>query len=131
MKNMQSIEVNQLVNQLNPPLKEGIEYLRQLILNSDLDLIETIKWNGPNYQYRNIDCITLRIQDLKQIQIIFHRGAKVKIQPKDHLIKDEFSLLEWKENDRAIISLKSNEEIMIKKSSIQVLINRWILASCD
>lgn len=127
--NHKSIEVSELINQLNLPLTYEIDRLRELILHVNLPLVEIIKWNGPNYQYRNEDRITLRIQDIKQIQIIFHRGAKVKIQPHNQLIEDEFKLLMWKENDRAIISLKSIDDIEINKESIQTLIYRWILAS--
>ena len=129
--NHKSIEVSKLINQLNLPLINEIDYLRELILNVNLKLTETIKWNGPNYQYRNEDRITLRIQDTNQIQIIFHRGAKVKIQPINQLIKDEFNLLKWKENDRAIISFKSFDDIEINKESIQTLIYRWIIAAMD
>lgn len=131
MRNIKSNEVSRLLNELNPPLIQAIEQLRENILNVDLDLVETIKWNGPNYQYKNEDRITLRVQDTKQVQVIFHRGAKVKVQPKNHLIEDEFNLLVFKENDRAIINIKSIDEVILHQSSIQTLVHRWILASMD
>jgi len=131
MKNHKSNDVTQLINELNPPLIQTIEYLRELILSVELELTETIKWNGPNYQYKQEDRITLRIQDIKQVQIIFHRGAKVKVQPINHLIEDEFNLLVFKENDRAIYSIRSYEEVVNHATSIRTLVQRWILASMD
>lgn len=131
MKNNKSNEVSRLLNELNLPLIQAIEQLRELILNLNLELVETIKWNGPNYQYKNEDRITLRVQDTKQVQVILHRGAKVKVQPKNHLIDDEFNLLVFKENDRAIINIRTYEEVVLHQSSIQTLIHRWILASMD
>lgn len=131
LTNEKTIEVTELITKLNHPLIQGIEILRELILAVDLELKETIKWNGPNYQFNNEDRITLRVQDLKQIQIIFHRGAIVKVQPINHLIDDEFNLLIWKENDRAIISFKTIDEIKTNKESIQILVYRWLLASND
>lgn len=131
MRNIKSNEVSGLLNELNLPLIKAIEQLRELILNVDLDLVETIKWNGPNYQYKNEDRITLRVQDTKQVQVIFHRGAKVKVQPINHLIEDEFNLLVFKENDRAILNIKSIEEVVLHQLSIQTLVYRWILASMD
>lgn len=131
MRNIKSNEVSRLLNELNPPLIQAIEQLRENILNVDLDLVETIKWNGPNYQYKNEDRITLRVQDTKQVQVIFHRGAKVKVQPKNRLIEDEFNLLVFKENDRAIINIKSIDEVILHQTSIQTLVHRWILASMD
>lgn len=43
----------------------------------------------------------MRIQPPKQIQLVFHKGAKKLTQPKGKLIDDNW-LLTWKENDRAI-----------------------------
>jgi len=129
--NAKSKDVSELIAQLNHPLNQSIELLRELILAVDLNLVETIKWNGPNYQFNNEDRITLRVQDLKQIQIIFHRGAKVKVQPNKRLINDEYDLLVWKENDRAIISFKSLVDIEKHKESIQILVYRWIINSMD
>jgi len=131
MKNHKSNDVTQLINELNPPLIQAIEYLRELILSVELELVETIKWNGPNYQYKQEDRITLRIQDIKQVQIIFHRGAKVKVQPINHLIEDEFNLLVFKENDRAIYSIRSYEEVVNHATSIQTLVQRWLLESMN
>ncbi len=131
MKNSKSNDVTQLINELNPPLIQAIEYLRELILSVELELVETIKWNGPNYQYKQEDRITLRIQDIKQVQIIFHRGAKVKVQPINHLIEDEFNLLVFKENDRAIYSIRSYEEVVNHATSIQTLVQRWLLESMN
>jgi len=129
MRNIKSNDVTELLYEQKLPLIQAIELLRELILNVDLELVESIKWNGPNYKYNNEDRITLRVQDTKQVQVIFHRGAKVKVQPENHLIEDEFDLLVFKENDRALISFKTYEEVFAQKSAIQTLVQRWILAS--
>lgn len=129
--NQKSIEVTDLINRISPPLKDEIELLRDIILETDLDLEETVKWNGPNYRFNQEDRITLRIQDFKQIQIIFHRGAKILTQPTNHLIDDEYNLLVWKENDRALISFKSMKEIEEQSENIKILIYRWINAAKD
>lgn len=131
MKNIKSNEVTELLYEQKLPLIQVIELLRELILNVKLELVESIKWNGPNYKYKNEDRITLRVQDTKQVQVIFHRGAKVKVQPENHLIEDEFNLLVFKENDRALISFKTYDDVFIQKSAIQTLTQRWILASMD
>lgn len=129
LNNQKSIEVTDLINQLNPPLLLEIEALREIILDSGLELVETIKWNGPNYQFNHEDRITLRVQDTKQVQVIFHRGAKVQIQPDSRLIDDEFNLLTWKENDRAIIRFTSMDEIVKQSETIKIIVYRWINAT--
>lgn len=96
---MKNEEVTSFLDNLNHPLRNEIERIRQIILISNPKLSENIKWNAPNYSYDGEDRITMRIQPPKQIQIIFHRGAKVLEQPKNRLINDESKLLVWKTND--------------------------------
>jgi hypothetical protein len=71
----------------------------------------------------------MRIQPPKQIQLIFHRGAKKIIQPKDNLIHDKSGLLTWKENDRALVAFKNLDEIKKAESNLQKIINNWINAA--
>lgn len=128
MKNMND-EVTKFLDELNHPLRNGIEELRQILLNSANGLSENIKWNGPNYCFEKEDRVTMRIQPPKQIQLIFHRGAKKINQPKDKLIDDKSGLLTWKENDRALATFKNIDEIKKAKSSLEKIINEWIIAT--
>jgi len=128
MKNMND-EVTKFLDELNHPLRNGIEELRQILLNSANGLSENIKWNGPNYCFEKEDRVTMRIQPPKQIQLIFHRGAKKINQPKDKLIDDKSGLLTWKENDRALATFKNIDEIKKAKSSLEKIIYEWINAT--
>jgi len=98
-------------------------------LSANSELTENIKWNGPNYCFKNEDRITMRIHPPKQIQIIFHRGAKVKEQPKTKLIKDDFGMLVWKGNDRAIATFKNIQDIEKGKSNFTEIVKHWINAA--
>jgi hypothetical protein len=100
-------------------------------LTASSDLSENIKWNGPNYCFENEDRITMRIQPIttKQIQIIFHCGAKVKEQPQEKLIKENFELLVWKGNDRAIATFKNMQDIENAKADLQIIVAEWINAT--
>lgn len=122
-------EVTKFLDELNHPLRAEIEELRLIILNSIKGLTENIKWNGPNYCFDDQDRVTMRIQPPKQIQLIFHRGAKKIIQPKDKLIDDKSGLLIWKENDRAIAAFNNIDEIKKAKSNLEVILNSWINAA--
>lgn len=126
MKNINT-EVTKFLDALNHPLRDEIEELRLIILNSTEGLTENIKWNGPNYCFNDQDRVTMRILPPKQIQLIFHRGAKKMIQPKDKLIEDTSGLLIWKENDRAIATFKNRDEIKKATSNLEKIINSWII----
>jgi len=110
-------------------LRKEIERLRTIILNVDGNVMENIKWNGPNYTFNNQDRITMKTQPQKQIQLIFHRGAKVKEQPKQHLIREDYGMLVWKENDRAVAVFKNMEEIKRDEKNLAKIITEWITAA--
>jgi hypothetical protein len=127
-KNMNN-DVTKFLDELNHPLRTEIEEIRQIILNPANSLSENIKWNGPNYCFENQDRVTMRIQPPKQIQLIFHRGAKKIAQPENKLIDDKSGLLIWKENDRAIATFKNMEEIKKAKSNLERIVSSWINAT--
>lgn len=126
--NNRNIEVTTFLDQQNHNLRKEIDKLRDCIISTNVNLIENIKWNGPNYSFNEIDCITMKIQppNSKQIQLIFHRGAKKQEQPKNKLIEDQSNLLIWKENDRAIASFKTITEIETVESELKEIIKKWI-----
>ena len=120
-------EVTSFLDVQNHPFRTEIEVLRNIILDSNTDLKENIKWNGPNYIFNNEDRITIKINPPKIIQIIFHCGAKVKEQPQNKLIDNDFGLLQWKENNRAVASFKSMNDIEINKENISSIVKQWII----
>lgn len=125
-----NIEVTNFLNELNHPFIKEIEQLRNYILSADKNLTENIKWNAPNYCFNNEDRITMRVQPpTKQIQLIFHVGVKKKEQPTDKLISNKSKMLVWKENDRAIITFKSLQEIENGKTELAAIITEWITAT--
>ena len=121
-------EVTEFLDRLNHPQRSEIDSLRTIILQANSELVENIKWNGPNYSFRDEDRITMRVQPPKQIQLIFHRGARKLKQPTDRLIQDKSALLQWKENDRAVVTFKNASEIEGASSDLSVIINKWINA---
>lgn len=119
-------DVTRFLDHINPSLRNEIEYLRTIIMSTGINLTEGIKWNAPNYSIEGKDRITLRINSPKQIQIIFHRGAKVQEQPSQRILSDKYTILLWKENDRAIASFKNLNEIQENILMIKEVITKWI-----
>jgi hypothetical protein len=125
-----NIDVTHFLKELNHPFQQEIELLRTCILTADQNLTENIKWNGPNYWFKDEDRITMRIQPpKKQVQLIFHRGAKKQANPENKLISHKSKLLLWKENDRAIITFNSMQEIENGRTELAEIITEWISAS--
>lgn len=126
---MKNEEVTKFLNGINHPLRNEIERLRDLIVSAESQLTENIKWNGPNYCFRSEDRITMRIQPPKQIQIVFHRGAKKLAQPNGRLISETSGLLVWKENDRAVATFKNLNDIELQETEFKNTISKWIAAT--
>ena len=123
------MSVDNYLATLDHPLKSEIEQLRTLILGANTDLTENIKWNAPNFCFQGEDRITMRIHPPKQIQLIFHRGAKVQELPKTRLISDDSGLLIWKTNDRAVATFADSADILAKSSALTDVINAWLAAT--
>lgn len=122
-------DVSKLISASDHPLDAGIQLLRNLILDADPEIAENIKWNSPNYTYQNEDRITMRIQPTRQVQLIFHCGAKKQAQSRERIIEDDHSILIWKENDRAIASFKTIDEIVEVRPLLLDIIKRWVQAA--
>jgi len=127
--NNKSNEVSSFLDKLNHPLRIEVDTLREIVLNSDPVITENIKWNGPNYCINNEDRITMSVQPPKQIQLIFHRGAKVQELPMNRIIEDDSGLLIWKTNDRAVATFRSAGEIEQGKVYLTEIVKKWIQAT--
>lgn len=125
---MPSKNVNNFIATLDHPLKKEFLELRKVILENVPNGNEHIKWNAPSYQINDTDFLTFKLMPPKNIQLVFHRGAKVKEMPKDKLINDTFGLLKWAANDRAVATFNSMEEVENLKAQLIETINKWVKA---
>ena len=123
--------VSKFLDELGHPLRREIDQLRNIILAARADLAEDIKWNGPNFTHDGKDRITMRIHPPTQIQLIFHRGTEVKVQPAAPLIDDHSGMLVWRTNDRAVTTLRSELDIAKRKSTLTRIVNAWIEATAE
>jgi hypothetical protein len=124
-------EVTAFLDGLKHPLRKEIEGLRHCLLAADKDLEETVKWNGPNYSLRGQDRITMKIHPPKQIQLVFHRGAKAQTPLTEPLIEDRSGLLSWRGHDRAVATFKTQEEITRQDKGLSSLIRAWLKATME
>jgi len=71
----------------------------------------------------------MKINPPKKIQLILHRGAKKQTQPKTKLISNTSKLMEWKDNDRAVITLQNLPEIQANSEVLKKIIKDWFKAT--
>lgn len=121
-----STEVTSFLDKEKHPFRVEIERLREIILDANKGLTENIKWNGPNYSIKEQDRITMRINPPKQLQLIFHRGAKVLDAPKTKLISEDHGMLVWKGNDRAVATFKNMNDIVSREKELKQIVIDWL-----
>ncbi|MBI1933340.1 MAG: DUF1801 domain-containing protein [Ignavibacteriales bacterium] len=123
MKN--EVAVNNFMNNLDHPYKEGIEFLRNVIKKCNDSIIEEIKWNAPSYKLEN-HFATFKLYPPKNIQIVLHTDSKLKGDPHKFHLDDPHQIIKWAAPDRCVITIKSNKEAKELSNEISSLINSWI-----
>lgn len=118
-------EVDRLLKSLDHPQQDAIEYLRTVILNADPKITEQVKWNAPSFCYDGIDRVTFQLKS-KDIQFIFHRGAKVKDDSDDFTFDDPSGLLKWRTSDRAMVTFKDFADAEAHEAEFSNLVGRWV-----
>jgi len=124
-----SAEVSEYMEKLDHPLKDVVEQVRQLILATDPEIGEQIKWNSPAFyftgemapfdpkEYKR-DIIVFHLRKKDQVLLVFPTGAK---------IKDSTGILEGSYTDgRRMVTIKNLEELEAKQIALQLVIKEWL-----
>ena len=122
-------KVDAYMSRLKHPLAKVVEDLRQIILGTDEEIGEEIKWNAPTFFYagkmkptnpkeyrRYIVVFNLFKQDC--IRLVFPSGAKVK---------DASGLLEGDYADgRRLAMFYSSKDVKSKAKALRAVITQWL-----
>ena len=103
-----------------------ITSLRQAILAADPEIVETEKWNSPNFVYQGVDRVTLRVRPKGGVQVIFHRGSKPRLDVATFHFDDPTGLLDWPAPDRGVLTIATAEDARGLSTEITQLVRRWI-----
>jgi hypothetical protein len=122
-------KVDAYMGRLKHPLARVVEELRRIILSSDKEIGEEIKWNAPTFFYagkmkatnpkeyrRYIVVFNLLNKDC--IRLVFPSGAKVK---------DASGLLEGDYADgRRLAMFYNSKDVESKENSLRAAITKWL-----
>lgn len=121
-----SAEVEQYLTDLVHPLKDGVLLLRAAILAADAGITEHVKWNAPSFRHGGQDRVTFRLQPRGQLQLIFHRGAKVRTDTTDVVLDDPEGLLTWLAPDRALLDFPDLQAVVARQETVAALVRQWV-----
>ena len=122
-------EVSTFLRDLQHPLKDGVIAVRDAILASDDAITERIKWKAPSFCYRGDDRVTFRLRPGDRLQLVFHRGVKVRTDADDFVFDDPQRLLEWAAPDRATLTLRTVDDVQARLPAVVELVGRWMRAT--
>lgn len=123
-----SAQVDTFMANLDHARKAEVEQLRLAILASDDGLTETVKWNAPNFVWAGEDRVTFRLKPGSRVELVLHRGAKVREDTADFRFDDPDGAITWATPDRGVVTIADAADLAAREASIVALVGRWVRA---
>ena len=119
--------VDALLNALDHPRRDAIDRYRRLLLDAAPGVLESWKWNAPNYALAG-DFATFRLQPRQAFQLILHagsgKGGLVRMPP----LSAAPGLLSWPASDRCVLALDRLPEGAEGERVLSELVRHWLRA---
>jgi hypothetical protein len=116
------------IQKLEPNLSALVETIRQIILSTNAEISEEIKWNNPTFFYTG-EMKTFDPKEYKRYIIVMnlHKGRIMLVFPSGEKIKDTSGFLEGDYKDgRRITVFKDIADVLAKKDILQNSIKKWL-----
>jgi hypothetical protein len=122
--------VTEILDTLPPERRQLVDAIRSLIKDAEPGLTENVKWNAPNYVWKEEDRITFRLHKPGVIQLILHMGATRKEDKQGKpVMGDPEGLIEWASDIRGSISFSSLDDVNQHREAVSALIRNWLALS--
>jgi hypothetical protein len=123
-----SKEVTEHILKLEPTIGLIVNELRQIILSTDTEIGERIKWNNPSFFYLG-EMKPFNPKEYKRDIIVMNlfKGKIMLVFPSGAKINNSSKLLEVKYADgRRLITFKDLDDVKSKAMALQVIILDWL-----
>ena len=121
-------QVSAHIKKLEPGLAKIIEAIRKIILSTDKEIGERIKWNNPSFYYTG-EMKPFDPKEYKRELIVMnlHKDKIMLVLPSGAKVKDTSGLLEGDYKDgRLLIIFKDMKEVKEKEKALQKVIKDWL-----
>jgi hypothetical protein len=121
-------QVTAHIQALDSALAATVTALRNIILSTDTEIGEQIKWNSPSFYYTG----AMKPFDPKEykrdiVVMNLHRGQIMLVFPTGARISDNTGLLEGSYTDgRRIAKFRDLEDVQARSGALQTLIRDWL-----
>jgi hypothetical protein len=121
-------QVTEHISKLEPTLAEVVETLRQIILSTDKEIGERIKWNNPSFYYTG-EMKEFDPKEFKRDMIVMNlfKGRIMLVFPSGEKVNDISGLLEGNYKDgRRISTFKNLNDVKEKEKPLKKIIKDWL-----
>jgi hypothetical protein len=122
-------KVDAYMRGLKHPLGDVVEALRRIVLSTDPEIGEEVKWNAPAFFYAK-EMKPLNPKEYNRYLVVFNLYRKDCIRlvfPSGARVKDKSGLLEGDYADgRRLALFHSMGDVQSKKASLQAVIRTWL-----
>jgi hypothetical protein len=121
-------QVAAYIAKLDPELGKIIEAIRKIILSTDKEIGERIKWNNPSFYYTG-EMKPFDPKEYKREIVVFnlYKGRIMLVFPSGAKVKDTTGLLEGDYKDgRRITGFKDMNDVKAKEKALQKVIKEWL-----
>jgi len=121
-------QVTEHIQKLDPDLGKTISALREIILNTDKDIGEHIKWNNPSFYYTG-EMKPFDPKEYKREIIVMnlYKGRVMLVFPSGATVNDQSGLLQGDYADgRRTVVFENLNDINAKKEDLQRIIKQWL-----
>lgn len=121
-------QVTDHIQKLDVSIQDTVQTIRQIILDTDAEIDQQIKWNNPSFYYTG-DMAPFDPKEYKRDIIVLnlHKNRIMLVLPTGARVNDTTGLLEGKYTDgRRLITFKDLEDVLAKKDALQGVIRQWL-----
>jgi hypothetical protein len=123
-----SEEVTQHIQKLDVAISGVIETLRQIILSTDKEIGERIKWNNPSFYYTG-EMKPFDPKEYKREIIVFNlfKNRIMLVFPSGAKVNDNTGLLTGNYADgRRTVVFKDIDDVRAKEAALRHVIKEWL-----
>ena len=120
--------VTAYIQNLEPSFGEIVETIRQIILSTDKEIGEEIKWNAPTFYYTG-EMKPFDPKEYKRYIIVtnFHKGRILLVFPSGAKVNDTTGFLEGDYKDgRRLAYFKDLADVKAKEEALRNVIKTWL-----
>ena len=109
---------------LTPEQRQEVEAVRDMVQCAHPELIESIKWNSPNWSLEGTDLLTVNVSRAGAVRLILHRGATnaENASATSSFSGDRGGLLKWHSDIRASLELPAD----VAREEVVAVIRAWV-----